>query len=90
MENKKNQIEKIDHDNFELERSIEETKDQIEKIKQDVQNSGEKIEKLKQLGKEYGQLLKKYQEYTRLTDQEIELLVNGYGKRIEIFEKIMG
>jgi len=55
-----------------------------------IKISKEKIEKLKQLGKEYGQLLKKYQEYTRLTDQEIELLVNGYGKRIEIFEKIMG
>ncbi len=47
IENKKSQIEKITHDNFELEQSIKETKEKIEKIKEEVKNSGSKIEELK-------------------------------------------
>ena len=33
-------------------------------------------------------MLKEYQEYTKLTDDEIEMLVIGYRKRVECFEKI--
>ena len=47
IENKKEQIEQIHHDNFNLEESIKETKQKIEDIKEEVKNSGSKIEELK-------------------------------------------
>ena len=47
IENKKEQIEQIQHDNFNLEESIKETKQKIEDIKEEVKNSGSKIEELK-------------------------------------------
>lgn len=43
------------------------------------------IEKLKELKNEYQKMLKKYQSYTKLSDEEIQLLIEGYVKRIEIF-----
>ena len=49
----------------------------------------EQIEKLKDLGKEYQEMLKKYQSYTKLSDEEIQILTDGYMKRIEIFENLM-
>lgn len=49
----------------------------------------EKINRLKSLDEKYENMLKEYREYTKLTDEEIELLVNGYQKRIECFEKIV-
>lgn len=49
----------------------------------------EKIEKLKDLHEEYQMMLKKYQEYTKLSDKEIEMITAGYIKRLECFEKIM-
>lgn len=51
--------------------------------------SKEQIEKLKELVKVYHDLLQKYQEYTKLSNEEIELLVNGFNRRIEIFENKM-
>ena len=53
-----------------------------------IKISEEQIEKMKALEIEYQELLKKYQEYTKLSDTGIESLVKGYRKRIEIFEKI--
>lgn len=53
-----------------------------------IKISEEQIEKMKALEIEYQELLKKYQEYTKLSDEGIELLVKGYRERIEIFEKI--
>ncbi len=47
IKNKKEQCEKIEKDNTELEKSIKEYKEQIEKIKQEVTNSSGKIEELK-------------------------------------------
>lgn len=47
------------------------------------------IEKLRELGKEYKGMLLKYQLYTKLTNEEIQLLVEGYKKRIEVFENLM-
>lgn len=51
--------------------------------------SKEQIKKLKELVKVYHDLLQKYQEYTKLSNEEIELLVNGFNRRIEIFENKM-
>lgn len=51
--------------------------------------SKEQIEKLKELVKVYHDLLQKYQEYAKLSNEEIELLVNGFNRRIEIFENKM-
>ena len=48
IENKKEQIEQIKNDNFNLEESIKETKQKIEDIKEQVKNSGSKIEELKE------------------------------------------
>lgn len=48
----------------------------------------EQIEKMKALEIEYQELLKKYQEYTKLSDAGIESLVKGYRTRIEILKKI--
>lgn len=48
--------------------------------------SKEQIEKLKELVKVYHDLLQKYQEYAKLSNEEIELLVKGFNRRIEIFE----
>jgi len=62
---------------------------ELEKIF-DIKISKEKIVKLKSLDKKYENMLKEYQEYTKLTDSEIELLVNGYAKRIECFKKAVG
>lgn len=47
------------------------------------------IEKLKELKNEYQKMLKKYQSYTKLSDEEIQLLIEGYVKRIEIFGSLM-
>lgn len=60
---------------------------ELEKIF-DINIDKEKIERLKSLDKAYGKMLKDYQEYTKLTDDEVELIVAGYRKRIECFEKI--
>lgn len=46
------------------------------------------IDKLKLLKKEYKEMLEKYQEYTKLSNEEIKKLVKGYTQRIEIIEKI--
>ena len=62
IENKKNQIEQITHDNFTLEQSIEEIKDKIERIKQEVQESGDKIEYLKKERIEKNEKLSKLEE----------------------------
>lgn len=51
--------------------------------------SKEQIEKLKELVKVYHDLLQKYQEYAKLSNEEIELLVKGFNRRIEIFENKM-
>jgi len=51
--------------------------------------SDEKLEKLKQLDVKYKEMLIRYKEYTKLTDEEIELLVEGYGKRVECFREVM-
>lgn len=51
-----------------------------------IKISEEQIEKMKALEIEYQELLKKYQEYTKLSDEGIELLVKGYRERIEVFE----
>ena len=60
--NKKQQIEQIIHDNFELEKSIVEIKDKIANIKKDVQNSGAKIEELKQERTDKNEKLSKQEE----------------------------
>ena len=51
-----------------------------------IKISEEQIAKMKTLDREYQDLLKKYQEYTKLSNEGIELLVKGYQKRIEVFE----
>ncbi len=51
-----------------------------------IKINAEQIERMKTLEIEYQELLKKYQEYTKLSDEAIELLVKGYRKRIEVFE----
>lgn len=51
-----------------------------------VKISKGQIEKLKELKNEYQEMLKKYQSYTKLSDEEIQLLIEGYVKRIEILE----
>ena len=61
---------------------------ELEKIF-DVKISKEKIDRLKSLDKKYENMLKEYKEYTKLTDEEIKLLVNGYVKRIDCFEKVV-
>ena len=48
IQNKKEQIEQIKQDNFNLEKTIEEIKEKIKQIKETVKNSGSKIEELKE------------------------------------------
>lgn len=50
----------------------------------------EKIEALKGLAEKYREMLEEYSEYTKLTSEEIEILVEGYKKRIECFERLQG
>ena len=54
-----------------------------------IQISNNQIKKLKELEHEYKYMLEKYQNYTKLSDKEIKMLVEGFRKRIEIFEKII-
>lgn len=53
-----------------------------------IEISKKQIEKLKNLESYYKHMLEKYQTYTKLSNQEIDMIVEGYMKRIEIFEKI--
>ena len=50
-----------------------------------IKISKEQIEKLKELAKEYEEMLIKYKQYTKLSEEEIKMLVEGYKKRIEIY-----
>lgn len=54
-----------------------------------IKISKEQIESLKELDKVYKYMLEQYQEYTKLANDEIDLLVNGYKQRVECFEKII-
>lgn len=54
-----------------------------------IKISKEKIEQLKGLSKKYQEMLEKYKEYTKLTQEEIEMITKGYEKRIECFENLM-
>lgn len=54
-----------------------------------IQITEEQIERLKSLKEYYQHMLEKYQTYTKLSDEEINMLVKGYKRRIEIFEKII-
>ena len=47
------------------------------------------ILKLKELVKEYEEILKEYREYTNLSEEQVEKLVNGLKERISIFENTM-
>lgn len=51
--------------------------------------SKEQIQKLKDLTKYYETLLNQYKEYTKLTDEQISKLINGYLERVSIFESKM-
>ncbi len=64
IENKRMQIEQIVHDNLELETSIQETKNKIEKIKEQVQNNAVKIEQGKQ---------RRIEQNERLVEKEEEI-----------------
>jgi len=53
-----------------------------------VKISEEQIKRLKSLQKEYREMLTSYKEHTKLSEEEINMLVEGYCKRIEVFEKV--
>ena len=67
IENKKIQTEQIMVDNLNLEKSIEEISQRIEKIKEEVKNSGSKIEELKQERTNKNEKLSKQEE--EITDK---------------------
>lgn len=54
-----------------------------------IKISKEQIEKLKNLEKVFQEMLQNYKSYTKLSDEEIQTLTDGYIKRIEIFENLM-
>ena len=54
-----------------------------------VKISEEQIKKLKALQGEYKEMLTKNREYTKLSNEEIDMLVKGYYKRIECFEEVI-
>lgn len=60
----------------------------LEKI-MTVKLEEEQIKHLKELARDYESMLKQYQEYTKLTQEEIEKLVQGYEKRIELITEIV-
>ena len=62
--NKKLQKEQIKQDNFNLEKSIQDTKEKIENIKEDVKQSGSKIEQLKE---------ERIQKNNKLNEQEEQI-----------------
>ena len=62
--NKKVQKEQIKQDNFNLEKSIQDTKEKIENIKEDVKQSGSKIEQLKE---------ERIQKNNKLNEQEEQI-----------------
>ena len=72
--NKKIQIEKSIQENFTLEKSIEDIKEKIEKIKEEVNSSGTKIEELKTL---------RIQKNEKLNEQEEQITA-----KFEIIENI--
>jgi len=49
----------------------------------------EKMEQLKELSKDYKDMFIKYRDYIKLSDEEIDKVVEGYKKRIECLENIM-
>ncbi len=52
-----------------------------------IKISKDKIDSLLDLSRDYRDMLTKYQEYTKLKDEEIDMLVGGYITRVEIFKK---
>ena len=62
IKDKKEQIEKIKQDNFNLEENIKEILEKIENIKETVKNSGTKIEELKQERTQKSEILSKQEE----------------------------
>lgn len=54
-----------------------------------IQITEEQIKRLRKLNMYYEEMLVKYQKYTKLSDEEIEKLVSGYTKRVEMFESII-
>ncbi len=54
-----------------------------------IKINSKKIEELKALKQQYKEMLIEYQEYTKLSKQEIDMLIDGYGIRIEQFDKML-
>ncbi len=52
--------------------------------------SESQLDELKNLQNDYKEMLFKYQEFTKLSDNEIEMLIDGYLKRIECLIKALG